>query len=577
MQAILSLSSPQKRLWLEWKNNPDSLAYNINFCYRLKGDIDIKKLLESIDIVLCNKGTTRLQFIEKEGVPYQILHEKPVLSIKSEYVDKSNYSCDKNDILGEIKKYSKPFDLFNENPYRQLLIKVAEDEYILCMTFHHIALDGISGNMIIDAISNQYSSILNYKKLPKLEKQDIINWSKKDNIEESYKKELEEYWTKKLVNVETSTKLLERNRKIRKFRARRNFFALDERLSNDLLNLTKRTLCTPFIMMSALFTVLLYRYTQKKKIALAYTVSNRQKTEQDMIGFHIDMLPLVCDVHDDMKFRDLIDQIKYTRKAEKNCQLFSTPTITKILRSNKQELPNIVINQSLSFVTNFKFPGVECSNFHINEIDPQCDLLLSFDIKDGIFEFEFEFNLEKYEEGFISNLADSFVALINDITGKENSNINSYNILSDLQRKKLVNISAGEKIELQECSNVYSLIYDNIKSKPNEIALISGNQQITYKELDKRVDNYVNLINSHKNKSNLVGVCLERSTEQIIAILAVVKSGRAYLPLDPDYPDERLNYILKHSKSEILILNSENMNSAPSSLLGSASQAGDAY
>jgi len=555
----LPFSSSQKRLWWEWKNNPDSLSYNINFCYKFKGNIDIPKLINAILIVLNKKGVLTLRFGENEGIPYQYLLEQFEDKLDSTFIDISDQP-DNNNLCSAIKEYFRPFDLLNQAAYKQLLLKLGTDEYILCMTFHHIILDNISANILINSIEDLYiSNIDNKDNIPLLIKDDILYWSQKEQLDEHAIKILENHWKNRLDNAQTYTKFLERSVHIEKFKGKRNYFIFSQQLSQQLLNLTKQTNSTPFIIIAALVNSLIYRFTQQEQICFSYSVNNRRGHDNQSIGFHIDIVILLSNITKDLNFADLVKQIKNTRKEDKNHQCFSTASVLKILRTQKQTLPNIVVNQSLSFVRTFNLPGVECSNFHISEIDPQYDLLISFEIRDDQIHFEFEYNLEKYNPEFIANLQESFITLAGNIAMDPYKKICDYSLTSSKQQQELLILSKGPRVLLKPCVNIYQYISAKVLQIPENIALVYCDLSVTYRDLDILVNRLVYLINSVAGSSKVVGVCLERSINQILSILAIVKSGRAYLPLDPDYPDERLIYILEHSDSKVILSDNKNL------------------
>lgn len=551
MLANLPLSAPQKRLWTAWKTDPLSLSYNINFCYKLCGKLDVRNLLKAISLVLERKGVSRIRFVEKDGVPYQNLHKEKISDIETKFLDVDS----ENEARELFKEYSLPFNLLEEMPYRQLLFKISDDKYILCMTIHHIVLDGLSGNMLVEEISKEY---IGESSDDVLSTQDVLNWSEKDKTSIEYKEKIEEHWSKRLDNLQTYTRLLERNKKITKFSGRRLLFKVDERISCKINELNKILKSTPFITIMSFVGILLHRFTGTKEIAIAYTVNNRNPQELRMIGFHIDMLPMILNIDGNMQLSDVVDQLKERRKKDKKYQFFSTPTISKILRKTGRQFPNVVLNQSLSFVKNLSLPNVDCTNFNLELIDPQSDLLISFDIIDGEYCFEFEYDLKKYDEKYIDNLKESFLNLINDLLAN-NKTVSQKSVISEDQKTLISQFSAGTNVELITCKNVYELIHNNIQNSGEKIAVEFEDVRISYKHLDNLINNIAAKILENNVVGEVIAICLPRSLEQVLCILASVKLGKAYLPLDPDYPLERLKYILEDSKVNTLISNTVNL------------------
>lgn len=553
------LSTSQQRLWIEWKKNPLSLAYNIDFCYKLHGELKIDKLNEAIRKVLTHSGLTRISFEEVDNQPLQILHQD-CIDFPSSYLDLSSQLENKDEIIDlELRNFARPYNLLEDCLYRQLVISVGDGTYILYMMFHHIVLDGYSSNWLIDLITAVYNNDCKITEVPELTPHILDQWSIREQFHISKGKELQNYWDERLEYVNTKTRLLEQRNKSGKFKGRRIYFALDRDTSRDLILVVEKTNSTLFILVTAIINTLLYKFTGQDSISFRYTVSNRTDREKSMLGFFIDMLPLRCDFKKDISFSELVEQIKTNRKKDKPFQNFSTSITNKAFSLHNESPPNIVINQSLSFARNFQLSGARCENVHLVHIDPQCDVLFSFDMREEHLMFEIEYDITKYSEPYMEYISESLQALIQEVINDPEKKVSSYQALTKAQHAELLVLSLGEEVQLTRCHNLYELIQKCCKQHPDRIALIFASEQITYEQLELMVDNCVAALeNKIGTKNTLIGICLERSIEQVIATLAVIKSGNSYLPLDPNYPQERLDHILEHSNAGFVVTNSEN-------------------
>lgn len=550
--TILSLSAFQKQLWVEWKLNPKSIAYNINFCYRFTGFLDVKKLTESISEVYSKNGLLGLRLIEEDGVPYQSFVDP--LPLEWEYVDYSDVSGKDEKFLEFYRQYSRPFQFGNEPPFRLFIIKFSEHEHIFCLTFHHIILDAISGRLLIKDIEEQYKNTINEQTSFYIKNNVTLTAQNKENIA---------YWGMRLQGYNPYIQLLERNKSVSRFAGRRMYFELDEYLTENIVGFSSKNKSTLFITIAAIVNVLLYRFSGQEDICVGYSVNIRDEKSKNALGFFINTIPLRTILNPEMCIKDVIKTIRNNRSEDKRYQKIQAPSILNHLRSTTgseiDSLFNIFINQSLSFTTNFSLPGIHSEHIHLEYNDPQYDLLISFDLIGKKLCFEFEYNLRKYDPIFMNALKESLGCLCKAVIDLPDEPIAALPITSVLQQKLILNSSKGEQLEIAESLWTPDHFKKIVKTYPDKKAIHFNTDSLSYKEFEERVTVLARYILYNFPDSKVIGICLNRSLELVITAHAIQLAGKAYLPLDPSYPFDRLEYMVNHSQLQLVITH-ENLN-----------------
>ncbi|RTK96789.1 MAG: hypothetical protein EKK64_02995, partial [Neisseriaceae bacterium] len=316
------LTSCQKRLWIEWKKEPDSCAYNAIFHFSLIGNVDEANIKKSLKNMTLNHEALRTHFTEEEGVPYQVT--LPKCEVKLIKFDLTNFPKRERGLKAKRildERLMIPFDLIKTPLYRYILIKIEKNKYILGLSWHHIIIDASSVTMLLKEFSYLYNCYVQniesttQRRLYKLN--DILldekNQFTQDNLQ--YKAS---YWIRKLFKAELCVPLPQN--KIPKGENRKSVriaSKLNKHLTMSLLKLAGQTKTTPFVILAATLKTLLYIYTKQEDISIGYLINTRNKISNDQIGFFINNLPLRSKLSQEIRFIDLITSLSHQRNNDR--------------------------------------------------------------------------------------------------------------------------------------------------------------------------------------------------------------------------------------------------------------------
>lgn len=557
----IPLSFSQERLWFIDKLE-GSASYHMSAAFRLKGEVDVQ-LLESVLQEIVNRHEIlRTVLKEQDGVAYQLIKPKGCWKL--------DFITDMSDVdladLGKwiAKSIRKPFDLSQDHMLRVELLKIKEQEYILVPVLHHIAADGWSVSLFINEMVQLYQAKSTAKglKLPVLPIQyaDYAIYQRKLQEEENWQTKLN-YWTSKLagtspLNLPTDFK--------RKAEQSTNgdllSVKLDKDLSIQLQALSKREGATLYMTMLAAFKVLLYRYTGQEDICVGSPIANRtQKELEPLIGFFVNTLALRSDLSGEPTFKDLLANIKnttldaYTHQeipfeqivlaldAERTMNQNPLFQVLFVLQNNPESLP-LSLGEVQMIPEDYPH---ETSKF---------DLAFNIAEEDEALSIHVEYCSDLFHATTIQRMIEHYQNLLISIVKKPSQSIASMPMLTLTEIKQLRLEFNDTVVAYPEAETLISLVEKQAQQTPENTAIVWGEALLSYQELDEKANQLAHYLQRKGVVAgDLVGVCMDRSFEMIIGILGILKVGAAYVPIDPNYPRDRVHYILEDAKASFVI------------------------
>lgn len=568
----IPLSNPQKRLWYDEKLSGKTSKNNLFIAYEVS-DINIEILQKSFLKLIERHDILRCSFKEdKDNNPYIQLNELSSLNFRVESVDNLSQIS-----LNEyIKKFKYiPFDLSSSTLMRVSLINTEKQILLICI--HHIIHDGWSFyhlikelNLIYNAYSKGY-----IPQLPPAQSYIQFIYQQRKIFSDAYMLDQKRFWEKKLYHLQKVELIYDRlqdeNEEIQY--AKRINFTIDVATTRKLKQLAIKNQVTLYDLLVTAFGLFLTHYTNQHDINFITAVSGRNSPKtSDIIGFFVNLLILRFSVDNQISFSDLLKQNK------------------KIINSvfAHQDLPFNEILQITGEKVTFKIHsfnqvGFVFQNYPVSELylnDYKSKRLFADDeaalLYDACRECRFgnlvffmqeldknlfgliEYNVNLFHEKTILHMISAFKTLLKNITNSFDGPAVSIPLLREKEKKSLFQTWNPSIQEYPSNVNLLTYFRAQVVQNPNQIAVVHGNHSITYRELDQESTKLAyRLMLAGLSQEAPVGIFLEKNIGRIIAMLAVIKAGGCYVPLEKDIPSARIKYIIEDSSLNCLIVDNE--------------------
>ncbi len=567
------MSFAQERLWFLHQLNPKSAFYNMPAMVKISGNLNLEILQNSIEKVIERHEILR-SIYKFDGGPKQEILKNIKLKIKTVEIEKL-HGVDEKDKIDNyaINEGSKPFDISRELPIRVSIIRVSPDENILFVTFHHIVADGWSLAVFVNEVISIYKALIKNEdiSLPPLKIQyaDFAKWQKDKFKRGDFNDQLR-YWKKQLKNLNTKLNLpVDKPRPVNQtFNGLHKVFYIDKSIHGQLKEFAKEKQTTMFVVLLSAFKALLYRYTNQEDIAVGAPIAYRDKPElQNLIGFFINTLVFRSDFSDDLTFNKLVKQVHdlsidafankdipfekiveslNVKRTQESSPLFQTLFVMQNIPRKEISFENL----------KFKFEEVETKNVKF-------DITLSLEETENGITGLLGYNTDLFYEETIDDFIKRFKVLLKNVLGAPDKPLLKIKLLDEEEEKKLIDSLSIFEENGKELPLLHRMFEQSVKTYPDKDALeffdylqndSFETKSFTYADLNKHANKVASfLIGKNIKPESIVAFSLNRSPEMIITILGILKSGAAYLPIDPNYPEERKLFMLKDSSADMLI------------------------
>ena len=562
----IPLSFSQQRLWLLNQIDGGSAHYNMFNAIELKGTIQLSALKTAFQKIVDRHLTLKTNYhVNEEGEAQQVINHDHSLLV-TEY-DISGFSEELKQAELETllrEEAATQFDLENDLILRVGVVKLSDTNHILMMTVHHIASDGWSMSILMNEFSLNYQAALSGEEnhLPELDIQysDYAHWQHNHLKGETLEEQLV-YWEKQLEALPAVHSLpLERSRpKQQTFNGDSHRVHIANDLAKALGEICQASGATLFMGLHAVFSVLLARYANETDIVIGTPVANREDGElAGLIGFFVNNLVLRSDLSNNPTFKALLEQSKKMLLDAYSHQQVPFEQIVERLQPERNLSHSPLFQIMLVLQNNeegvLELPGLQVEPIDQKERIAKYDLTLTVTEGKAGLDVDWEFNSDLFGGQTIAKMAEHFETLLASLLASPETPVNDVEILSKKdQQELLVDLNRQEgQIEKQAEQNVciHTLIERQAVLQPDAIAVVYENTQLTYRELNTQANQLAHyLVNDrHVKPESLVGICVDKSLEMVVGILAVLKAGGAYVPLDPGYPEARLQYMEKDAE-----------------------------
>ncbi|MEB3282827.1 MAG: amino acid adenylation domain-containing protein [Lyngbya sp.] len=568
----LPLSFAQQRQWFLSQFEPNNPFYNIPVAIRLQGTLNITILKQTFSEVIHRHEVLRTAFHTIDGKPQLSISETCELDLP--IIDLSQLSETKKQATIEqflFAETQQHFDLGSSPLFRIKLLRLKEQEHILLLAFHHIISDGWSMGVLLHELSTLYQAFLNQEPFPleelPIQYVDFASWQRQWLKGELLENQLS-YWRQKLQDAPTLSQLpTDRIRPaIQTVQGASYTFKISQQLLEGLKILSQQSGSTLFITLLTAFYTLIHRYTGNEDFIIGSPIANRNRAEiEKLIGFFVNTLALRVNLSGNPTFEELLQRVRQV-----SLEAYAHQDLPF-----EQLLEELKISRSLSYTPLFqimfvlqnaplkevKFSDLSWSPVEIPRQTAKFDLTLSLTETDEQIVAIFEYNTDLFEQNTISRLAEHFQNLLEAIIVNPEQKISELTLLNQDEKQQILVEWNQTQTNYPREATIHQLFEQQVEQYPDAIALTYAEQQLTYRELNIKANQIAHYLRKIGTKTDtLIGICMERSLETFVSILGILKAGSAYVFLEKNYPQERLEFILEDTQVSAIItdLNSKN-------------------
>ncbi|BCE07341.1 non-ribosomal peptide synthetase [Bacillus paralicheniformis] len=553
-------SPAQQRMYMLSMLENERGAYHIPMALLVEGRINAIQLENALKTFLQRHEVLRTGFEIQNNELIQKIYENVEFRLEYECLDAS--ITDQHALMEITSRYCKesikPFDLSRPPLMRAKLIKIDDNRHILVINFHHIISDGVSQGILMNEILELYSNV----PLPEVNVQykDYVEWNHTFNQSAAMKKQ-EAYWLDVYRDIPSKLDFPYdyKRHHIDTFEGSSVFLEMERELSDHIRKLAKHTGTTLYTVMLSAYYVLLNKYTNQTDIVVGTAAAGRLHPDlQDVFGVFVNTLALRNEVdtsnsfkeflqqtkertiaafdNSEYPFDDLIRKLNGVRESNRN-PLFDTMFVLEDARMFTKQKGDVKLSPIIFELDNAKFDMI------FNVLDFEQKIVLNI-----------EYSTNLFKEETIQKIAEDYFRILEEVSENLDVTLHQIDMISRQEKRTLLESFNHTKTAYPKGKTIHQLFEEQVNRIPDHTAVVFEDQKLTYRQLNEKANQVARLLREKGVKPDtLVGIVMERSSDMIAAILGVLKAGGAYLPIDPEYPLERMRYMAFDSEVKVII------------------------
>ncbi|HEY0736637.1 MAG TPA: condensation domain-containing protein, partial [Herpetosiphonaceae bacterium] len=564
------LSFAQQRLWFLQQLEPDSALYTIPGILHLRGTLRQDALDQSLHALIQRHEVLRTIFLNVDGQPIQLLQSD--LRLELPVVDLQSLS--ETERTAELRRLSveqtrQPFDLERGPLIRVVLARLAQDHHALLVTLHHAIADGWSLAIFVRELAALYEAAVHTAEhgngsqpLPTLPIQyvDYARWQR-DRLQGPVLEQQLDYWRQQLQAPLPVLELpTDRPRPVvQTFNGTRYALALPQSLTAALTTLSQREGATLFMTLLAAFQILLHRYSGQDDILVGSPIAGRTRAETEgLIGMFVNTLVLRTSLVSNPTFRETLQRVRTAALGAYRHQEVPFEKLVEVLQPERNQ------SHAPLFQVMFVLQSADLLPIPLSEItfEPEAapsdtakfDLTLDLrETADGI-RGTIEYNTDLFDETTIARMAGHFQTLLSSIVADPSQHIGALELLSAAERQQMLIEWNATETAYPADQTFHALVEAQAQRTPDAVAVVYGDTQLSYGELNTRSNQVARYLQGLGVGPDMrVGLCMERSPELVIGLLGILKAGGCYVPLDPSYPQDRIQFMLADAQMPVVL------------------------
>lgn len=567
--ALKQLSFAQQRLWFLGQIENSNATYNMPMSLQLEGKLNVDALFESLAYVIDRHESLRMYFPTVEGQPkirIKNIENFNILSVQ----DLSNLDQPTQSIMVQTlinNHVQEPFNLKTGPLFKAKLLQLKDDQFILLLNMHHISSDGWSIGVFIRELCHAYLTFSQGQK-PTLEPlpiqySDFATWQRNWLQGEVLETQIN-YWKKQLKDAPPRLELPTDYPRppIQSYKGSHYSHTLTPELTEQLKTLSQQEGVSLYMLLLAVFNLLLSRYSRQDDLCIGSPIANRPHPQTEgLIGFFANTLVMRNQIKSEQNFQQFLHQTRQTCLDAYQHQDIPFEFLVEQLKPVRSLSYNPIFQVMFAVENNdseaLNLPGLKIEWIDSSYPFAKFDLSLLALESDGQLNCNWEYATDLFETITIQRMAEHWEVLLQQIVTNPQQTISTLSWLTKADQKQL-ELWNQTNTNYPQDKTLVDLFEEQVNKTPDNIALVFEEQSLTYQELNQKANQLAHFL--HQNyqikPDTLIGICIERSLDMAIALLAVLKAGAAYVPIDSNYPEERIKYILENSKISLLLTQS---------------------
>ncbi len=562
----IPLSGTQENLWYLNKLNPKSSAYNCPEAVRLHGFLNIDALESAVSTILSRHESLRTLIKEENGHPKQVLLPEAIFELP--IVDFSNMVIDEREqcLLKAIEEEAMlPFKLETERLFKAKIFKISENDHVFFWNFHHIIADGWSSASIFPAeLCELYSAKVEQRQaqLPSIKIQpiDYMHWQKK-YLSESKLNQQREFWKKELSGAPAEIDLSLGHPQPAKpsEHSCRVFIEFPDELLSSMRYFSQQNNLTSFDILMTAFSTLAHILTREDDICIGTVVAGRKHSSiEKVIGNFANVVVVRSHFSDDPTLYTLLGNLREKMLNILDHSDIPFEDVVSVIHPNRKRYKNPLFNVFLSL---YNGSVKDLSMTDLNQSVIHCDQKVAhFDLSIALFESKnslkgyIEYKTDLFANETVKRIAQYYVRMVQALVHNTRLHLSEVSLVDERERNLLVNTWNDFYSEFPREHCLHQLFENQVQRVPQNIAVTFADQSLTYAQLNQKANQVANhLRNLNVKTGDLVGMCVKPSIEMIVGLLGIVKAGAAYVPLDPELPIARINFIIDEIKASVIL------------------------
>lgn len=556
---VYNLTNPQKSIWFTEQFYKGTPIENITGCVIVLEKINLKALQKAINLFVKSNDSFRLKFTVKDDKPLQYLSSFSEFEIENVMV---NTDEDIKDI--ENKMSNTPFEVLDNLLFSFKTFTFPDGHGGFVITAHHLISDAWTAGLVVNEIMDYYEKIINSQIIDNqnpsyldyiTSEQEYLNSEKFNKDKEFWNeifKTVPEVATIPSINVENSNSSLS-------CKAKRKQFVIPKETMNLINEFCKQNKASAFNFFMAVLAIYLSRVSSLDDFTIGTPILNRGNfKEKQTTGMYISTIPFRISINHKIPFAEFLSNISADFSKIFRHQKYPYQYLLEDLRKKDSSIPNLY-NILLSYQnvrSNKQTSDINYESSWVgnNFISDDIDIHL-YDMNDtGDINIAYDYLISKYSIDDICSIHARFLYIINQVLENNDITLNEIEIVTPDEKKKILYDFNNTSADYPRDKTITQLFEEQVEKTPDNIAVVFEDQKLTYRELNERANSLANYLRSKKiGRNDIVGIMVNRSLEMIISILAVLKSGACYIPIDPEYPQDRIEYMLNNSNTKLLL------------------------